>query len=79
MVAPELERVARDAQGRYVVVKVNTEELREIASRFRIRSIPTLAVLYRGREIQRASGARSAADILAFVSESLAEAERRVS
>ena len=79
MVAPELERVARDTQGRYIVIKVNTDELQEIASRFRIRSIPTLAVLYQGREIQRVAGARTAQDIIAFVRESIAEAERRVS
>jgi thioredoxin 2 len=79
MVAPELERVARETSGRYLVVKVNTDELTTVASRFRISSIPTLAVLNRGREIDRMAGARPAADILAFVRHALAEDERRAS
>jgi thioredoxin 2 len=79
MVAPELERVARDSAGRYLVVKVNTDQLTDIASRFAIRSIPTLAVVSRGREIDRMAGARPAADIQAFVEQALASDERRVS
>ena len=72
MVAPELEKIARDTAGRYLVVKVNTDELTDVARRFRIQSIPTLAVVFRGREIDRLSGARPAADILRFVEQALA-------
>jgi thioredoxin 2 len=79
MVAPELEKVARDASGRYLVVKVNTDQLTDIAGRFRIRSIPTLAVVHRGREIERLAGARSAAEILAFAQQALADDARRAS
>jgi thioredoxin 2 len=66
MVAPELERVARSGAGRYLVLKVNTDVQQEIAARFRIQSIPTLALVVGGREVQRIAGARSAAEILAF-------------
>ena len=79
MVAPELERVARETRGRYLVVKVNTDALTTIASRFRISSIPTLAVVHGGREIDRIAGARSAPDILEFVGQAVAAAERRAS
>ena len=79
MVAPELEQLARETSGRYLVVKVNTDQLTDVAARYRIRSIPTLAVVYRGREIDRLSGARSARDILAFVQQALADDERRAS
>ena len=72
MVAPELEKIARDTAGRYLVVKVNTDELTDVARRFRIQSIPTLAVVFRGRAIDRLSGARPAADILRFVEQALA-------
>ena len=48
MVAPELEKVARRADGRYVVVKVNTDVLDELGARHGIRSIPTLAVFHGG-------------------------------
>ena len=79
MVAPELERVARQTRGRFLVVKVNTDAVPDIASRFRISSIPTLAIVLRGREVQRAAGARSAADIIAFAQESLDEDARQAS
>jgi thioredoxin 2 len=71
MVAPELEKVARNAAGEMVVVKVNTEDLQDVGMRFSIRSIPTMAVFRDGREIGRTSGARPANDILAFVRQSL--------
>ena len=79
MVAPEIERVAAGAKGRYLVLKVNTDALTDIAEEFRIRSIPTLAVIFRGRELGRLAGARSAADIRAFADQTVAEAERRAS
>jgi thioredoxin 2 len=79
MVAPELERVARSNAGRYLVVKVNTDVLTDLASRFRIRSIPTLALVSQGREIDRLSGARPARDIEAFAASALDSANRRAS
>jgi len=79
MVAPELERVARSNAGRYLVLKVDTDVHQEIASRFRIRSIPTLALLSGGREIERMAGARPAADIESFAAQALAKTHRRAS
>jgi thioredoxin 2 len=79
MVAPELERVAREAAGRFVVVKVNTDLVTSIAARFRISSIPTLAIVFQGRELDRASGVRPAAEILNFARDAVAEYQRRAS
>jgi thioredoxin 2 len=79
MVAPELERVAKSNAGRYLVVKVNTDVLTDLASRFRIRSIPTLALVLNGREIERLSGARPAHDIESFAARALETANRRAS
>ena len=67
MVAPELEKVAARQTGKYVVVKVNTDVLTDLGSRFGIRSIPTLAVFRGGKEVARTSGARPAAEIEKFV------------
>ena len=71
MVAPELEKVARTAAGEFIVVKVNTDALPELGERFRIRSIPTMAVFRDGAELTRAAGARPAADIQGFVRQAL--------
>jgi thioredoxin 2 len=77
MVAPELERVARSNAGRYLIVKVNTDAVPELGERFGIRSIPTMAVFEGGHEVARTAGARPAADIEAFVRQSLTTASRR--
>ena len=67
MVAPELARVASAQAGQVLVVKVNTDAVPELGERFRIRSIPTMAVFHGGREVARTTGAMPAAEIEAFV------------
>jgi thioredoxin 2 len=74
MVAPQLEKVAARANGRFLIVKVNTDALPDLGERYAIRSIPTLAVLVLGREVARTAGARPADDIEAFVTQAIANA-----
>lgn len=62
-VAPELERLARDRAGEALVAKVDTEALPDVASRFGIRSIPTLILFRNGAEAARVSGAMPAEEI----------------
>ena len=63
MVAPEMEKLAKAREGKVIVAKVDTEELRDIAGRFGIRSIPTMILFSNGRETKRVSGAMPAAQI----------------
>lgn len=63
MVAPELEKLARDRTGRVVVAKVDTDAVPEVAGRFGIRSIPTMVLMRDGREAKRVSGAMQASAI----------------
>jgi len=79
MVAPELARVARANAGRYLVIKVNTDAVPDVAARFNIRSIPTLALVSGGRELDRMTGVRPASDIEAFAARTLAAATHRAS
>jgi thioredoxin 2 len=79
MVAPELERVAQANAGHYLVVKVNTDVVTDVAARFAIRSIPTLAVVFGGRELARVAGVRPASEIEAFAARTLAAATPRAS
>jgi len=72
MVAPEVAKVADRLAGRALVLKVDTDARAELAQRFQIRSIPTLAVFERGREARRAAGAQNAAAIEQFVLQSAA-------
>jgi thioredoxin 2 len=71
MVAPELAKVAARANGKFLVVKVNTDALNDLGARYAIRSIPTMAVFSGGREVTRTTGARPAADIEAFIAQAL--------
>jgi thioredoxin 2 len=64
MVAPALEALAEERAGRVVIGKVNTDELPEVASRFGIRSIPTMVLFRDGQEAHRESGAMPAAAIV---------------
>ena len=72
MVAPELETVARRHSADYLVLKVNTDAVPELGERYRIQSIPTMAVFVGGKEAGRTTGARPAADIEAFIESTLA-------
>jgi thioredoxin 2 len=69
MVAPELAKVAARSQGRFLIVKVNTDALGELGRRFGIRSIPTMAIFAKGREVNRMSGARPAVEIESFIAQ----------
>jgi thioredoxin 2 len=55
--APEFEAAARDLEPMARLAKLDTERVPEIAARFNIRSIPTMILFSRGREVKRQSGA----------------------
>jgi thioredoxin 2 len=77
MVAPELVRVAASNAGRLIVAKVNTDENAELGERFRIRSIPTMAIFHGGKEVARTAGAMPAAEIEAFINDAVGRAASR--
>ena len=72
--APAYEKVSHDMHGKARFVKVNTEDEQDLAAKFNIRSIPTLAVFAGGREIARQPGAMSAPDVARWVSAALLKA-----
>ena len=66
MMAPAFEQAAAQLKGRALLVKVNSDDNPHTASRFAVRSIPTLVKLDHGRELSRRSGALPAGQIVAF-------------
>jgi thioredoxin 2 len=66
--APAFAQVAGELRGRAQLAKVNTEAEPQLASRFGIRSIPTLVVFRGGRELERMSGALDARRLSAWIS-----------
>jgi thioredoxin 2 len=64
MMAPAFEQAAAQLEPHFRLVKINTEDEPALGARFGIRSIPTLALFHKGREVARQSGAVGAADII---------------
>ena len=58
-VAPILEELANDYEGRVVVAKVNTDENPQFASMFGIMAIPTMMVFKNGELVDTIQGARA--------------------
>ncbi len=63
MIAPLVEEIANETPTAKVG-KVNVDEQPELASAFRVMSIPTLAVIKGGQVVSTMVGARPKADIL---------------
>jgi thioredoxin 1 len=57
MVGPVVEELAKDYQGKVKVGKLNTDDAPDIASKFGIRSIPTLLFFKNGAVVQQLVGA----------------------
>lgn len=66
-VAPEIERLAALMGNQALIVKVNTEEVPEVATLHRIQSIPTFLVFRGGLEVSRTSGAMPASRLRDFI------------
>lgn len=64
MMAPAFEQAAQQLEPNFRVAKLNTEEAQDIAVRYDIRSIPTLALFKGGREIARQAGAMNTSGIV---------------
>jgi len=48
MIAPVIEELAADFDGKANICKVNTDEQQELASKFGVRSIPTILIMQDG-------------------------------
>jgi len=57
MIAPSLEQLATEMDGKVTVAKVNVDENGDLSNRFGIRSIPTLLVFKDGRVVDQIVGA----------------------
>ena len=57
MVAPVVEEIAEQYDGKVKVVKLNTDENPNVASQYGIRSIPTLMIFKGGQRVDMVVGA----------------------
>jgi thioredoxin 1 len=67
MVAPVLEEVAGELQGKLKVVKLNVDENPQTASKYGIMSIPTLMIFKNGELASRQVGATPKAKLVQWI------------
>ena len=65
--APEVARAAAETAGRAVVLKVDTEAHPDLASRYRVQSIPNFVVLSGGRVVVQQPGLVPSAQLVAWL------------
>ena len=71
MIAPVIEEIAADFEGRAVVGKVDVDQEPGLAQRFGVMSIPTLIIFKGGKVVEQAVGARGKADVAAMLNRHL--------
>jgi len=67
MMAPAFIQAAKQLEPAMRLAKLDTEQSQELAGRYNIRSIPTLALFKNGREVARQSGAMDVNGIVQWV------------
>lgn len=66
MLAPVLEQVA-DSKPEVKIVKVDVDEEPELATRYKVMSIPTLIVFEKGEVVKKSLGVISKAELLELI------------
>jgi putative thioredoxin len=64
---PTLAKLADAYQGKFILAKVNTEEQQQLATHFRIRSIPCVKLFLEGKLVDEFMGALPEAEIRSFI------------
>ena len=63
MQMPMLKKLVDDYNGSFVLAKVNTDEQRELASSFNIRSLPTMHLYKNGEIVEQVLAAQTESDM----------------
>ena len=71
MVAPIMEELADDFDGKVQIAKVNVDEQGELAAQYRIMSIPTVLVFKNGEVAEKIVGARAKEDFVELINKHL--------
>ena len=71
-IAPVLDEIAKEYEGKLQIAKMNVDENRDVPARFNIRGIPTLMLFKGGQLAATKVGAMSKAQLTSFLNEQLA-------
>ncbi|MGO7078643.1 thioredoxin [Rhizobium leguminosarum] len=73
MIAPSLEEIAVEMEGKVKVAKLNIDENPELAAQFGVRSIPTLAIFKGGEVADISVGAKPKSSIVNWIKQRVAD------
>ena len=68
MIGPSLEEISTELAGKVKIAKLNLDENPELAAKFGVRSIPTLAIFKGGEVVDIAVGAKPKTALSAWIS-----------
>ncbi len=66
-IAPMLDEISKDYEGRLQVAKLNVDQNRDVPAKFGVRSIPTLMLFKDGQVAATKKGSLSKAQLAAFL------------
>jgi thioredoxin 1 len=75
MVAPILDKIAKEQAGKLVVAKVNTDDDNEWAMKYQVQGIPTMLFVAGGKIVHRQVGALPEASLRSLVNQFLEVAQ----
>ena len=78
MIAPVLEKVAKENAGKLLVAKVNTDENQQWAGKFNVRGIPTLLFVSGGKVVHTQVGFNGEAMLRTVIKQFMNVAEKAV-
>ena len=67
MIAPVLDEIAGELQGRAKIVKINVDDNPEVAGSYGIMSIPTLILFKDGKPVNKIVGGQPKAQMKSFI------------
>ncbi|MGL6042860.1 MAG: thioredoxin [Sandaracinobacteroides sp.] len=71
MIAPALEEIAEELAGRVTIAKVNIDDEPEWASKYNVRSIPTMLIFKGGQKVAEKLGAEPKSSLKKWVESSI--------
>lgn len=74
MIAPIIEKLSTEYDGKALIGKVDVDNNPEVAMRYGIRSIPTVLILKDGKEVKRHVGYTTQANLAQLIDAQLADA-----
>lgn len=67
LMAPEIEKLAESMENELNVVKVDVDELKELALKHEVQGVPTMIAFRKGKEVDRIVGYKPADTIVSII------------